>query len=380
VELDKTVIRAGVSGRVEQFALRVGDIVNPLMRPAGVLIPEGAGRQSLQAGFGQIEAQVMKVGMVAEATCISKPWVVIPMVVTSVQDFIAAGQFRGGEQLLDAQQIARPGTILVFLEPLYTGGLDGVTPGSSCVANAYTSNHELLSSGTLGATKRFALHAVDTGIPSASCTPCCCASRLWCFRYRPSFYLDTEGVLGKGAQMANTAQAIGTSDTPERWWLYLLYGVAATLLGLLMLAAPAMTIVALMPFLGVYWLIVGILSLVRIFVDRSTPWVWSLIVGVLGTLAGMFVLRHPLLAAITVPTTLVIVLGAQGLIMGVVEIFGAFKGGGVGSFILGVINIVIGILLLSSPWSAALAVPFVFGLLLLVQGIILIIYAFRVKA
>ena len=35
------------------------------------------------AGFGQIEAQVMKVGMVAEATCISKPWVVIPMVVTS---------------------------------------------------------------------------------------------------------------------------------------------------------------------------------------------------------------------------------------------------------------------------------------------------------
>jgi uncharacterized membrane protein HdeD (DUF308 family) len=180
--------------------------------------------------------------------------------------------------------------------------------------------------------------------------------------------------------MADTAQAIGKSDTPERWWLYLLYGVAATLLGLVMLVAPAMTIVALMPFLGVYWLIVGILSLVGIFVDRSTPWLWSLIVGVLGTLAGIFVLRHPLLAAITVPTTLVIVLGAQGLVMGVVEIFGAFKGGGLGSFILGVINIVIGLLLLSSPWSAALAVPFVFGLLLLVQGIILIIYAFRVKA
>jgi hypothetical protein len=82
--------------------------------------------------------------------------------VTGVQDFIAAGQFRGGEQLLEAQQVARPGTILVFLEPLYEGGLEGVTPGSSCVANAYTSNHELLSSGNLGATKSFALHAVDT--------------------------------------------------------------------------------------------------------------------------------------------------------------------------------------------------------------------------
>src|SRR4029078_12074860 len=78
VDLDKTFIRAGVDGRVEQFGLRPGDIGNPGIRTAGVLIPDGAGRGALAAGFGQIEAQVMKVGMVAEATCISRPWVVIP--------------------------------------------------------------------------------------------------------------------------------------------------------------------------------------------------------------------------------------------------------------------------------------------------------------
>ena len=161
VDYDKTFVRAGVAGRVEQFLLRVGDIVNPLMRPAGILIPEGAGQRSLQAGFGQIEAQVMKVGMVAEAACISKPWTIIPMVVTGVQDYIAAGQFRGGEQLLEAQNTMRPGTILVFLEPMYKGGLEGVTAGSSCIVNAYTSNHELISSGKLSAAKSFGLHAVD---------------------------------------------------------------------------------------------------------------------------------------------------------------------------------------------------------------------------
>jgi multidrug resistance efflux pump len=161
VELDKTVVRAGVNGQVEQFTLRVGDVVNPLMRPAGVLIPEDAGRGRLQAGFGQIEAQVIKVGMVAEATCASKPWTVIPMVVTGVQDFIAAGQIRSGEQLLDPQQVTRPGTILVFLEPLYEGGFDGVTPGSSCIANAYTSNHDLITSGQVGTLKGLALHGVD---------------------------------------------------------------------------------------------------------------------------------------------------------------------------------------------------------------------------
>jgi multidrug resistance efflux pump len=161
VDLGKTVIRAGVTGRIEQFALRVGDIVNPLMRPAGVLIPEGAGQRSLQAGFGQIEAQIMKVGMTAEVTCVSKPWTIIPMVVTGVQDFIAAGQFRGGEQLIDPQQVTRPGTLLVFLEPLYEGGIDDVTPGSTCIANAYSNNHDLIVSKDTGAARSVALHVVD---------------------------------------------------------------------------------------------------------------------------------------------------------------------------------------------------------------------------
>jgi multidrug resistance efflux pump len=161
VELDKTVIRAGVSGRVEQFTLRVGDIVNPLMRPAGILIPDTAGHQGLQAGFDQIEAQIMTIGMAAEVTCVSKPFSVIPMVVTSVQDYIAAGQFRGGEQLLDPQQVGRPGTLLIVLEPLYKGGLDGVTPGSSCIANAYSDNHDTIAAKDTGVFRGIALHIVD---------------------------------------------------------------------------------------------------------------------------------------------------------------------------------------------------------------------------
>jgi multidrug resistance efflux pump len=162
VELSKTMVRAGVTGRVEQFALQVGDIVNPFMRAAGVLIPEGAGRRGLRAGFGQIEAQVLKAGMVAEVTCVSKPWTIIPMVVTEVQDYIAAGQFRGGELLVDAQQVRQPGTILAMLEPLFEGGLEDVTPGSSCIANAYTNNHELLATKDVGFFRGIGLHVVDT--------------------------------------------------------------------------------------------------------------------------------------------------------------------------------------------------------------------------
>jgi hypothetical protein len=83
------------------------------------------------------------------------------MVVTGVQDYIAAGQFRGGEQLIDPQAVTRAGTLLVTLEPLYKGGLDGVTPGSSCIANAYSDNHDIIAAKDTGALRGFALHVVD---------------------------------------------------------------------------------------------------------------------------------------------------------------------------------------------------------------------------
>jgi uncharacterized membrane protein HdeD (DUF308 family) len=164
------------------------------------------------------------------------------------------------------------------------------------------------------------------------------------------------------------------------WWLFLLQGIAAIVLGLMLITAPGATLTVLVTFLGFFWLIEGILSLVHVFTDRSVPWIWSLLTGIVGILAGILVVRHPLLAALTVPTVLVILLGVGGLIMGALEIVGGFTGGGIGSFILGVINVLIGLLLLGSPVTAALAVPLVFGVLLLVEGIALIVWAFRMRA
>ncbi|MBD9529921.1 HlyD family secretion protein [Paracoccus sp. PAR01] len=161
VELDKTLVLAGTDGIVQQFALRPGDVVNPMLRPAGILVPQ---RQvtGLIAGFGQIESQVMKPGMIGEVTCAAKPWQVIPMVVTEVQDVIAAGQIRPTDQLMDMQNLVQGGTITVIMEPLFEGALDGLPQGATCIANAYTSNHDRLDDPHLGGFQRFTLHAIDT--------------------------------------------------------------------------------------------------------------------------------------------------------------------------------------------------------------------------
>jgi hypothetical protein len=84
------------------------------------------------------------------------------VVVTEVQNVIASGQVRPTDQLVDVQQLARLGTITVIMEPLYPGQLDGLPQGGSCIANAYTSNHEALQDPNIGTLRRFGLHAIDT--------------------------------------------------------------------------------------------------------------------------------------------------------------------------------------------------------------------------
>jgi len=81
-------------------------------------------------------------------------------VVSNVQSVIAAGQITATDQLTDLSRF-KPGTVTVTLEPLYDGVLDDVPPGSSCIVNAYSSNHDLIASGKVGGLEKAYLHGVD---------------------------------------------------------------------------------------------------------------------------------------------------------------------------------------------------------------------------
>jgi hypothetical protein len=135
-----------------------------MIRPAGILVPNtGAlsGKEAVQAGFSQLAAGVIKVGTFAEITCLSKPFTIIPMKVAHIQNVIATGQLRPNESLLDLDARAKPGTLTVLLKPIYEHGLDGVVPGTKCIANAYSDHHDLLQSGELGIVKSLYFHMVD---------------------------------------------------------------------------------------------------------------------------------------------------------------------------------------------------------------------------
>ena len=162
------------------------------------------------------------------------------------------------------------------------------------------------------------------------------------------------------------------------WWLVLIEGIALIILGIFFLTSAGATTIVFVQALGIYWLIRGIFYIVAIFLD-STAWGWKLFAGIVGILAGIAILQHPLLSPFMVGSVLVIVLGVQGLLVGIVGLIQAFQGAGWGAGILGAVSIIIGLWLLFNIGAATLALPWAIGLLAIVGGIAALVMAFQMR-
>ncbi|MEZ4771030.1 MAG: DUF308 domain-containing protein [Caldilineales bacterium] len=183
-----------------------------------------------------------------------------------------------------------------------------------------------------------------------------------------------------------TATAAPAKST--RWWIILVEGILAIILGLFLLVSPVRTAAALTLALGIYWIIIGILDLVSLLRDR-TAWGWRLFIGIIALLAGGVIVSgfigndRPLAEALG--TTLMVgmaitwVIGFMAIFYGIVALIAAFRGGGWGAGVMGVIGIVFGLLILGNTAIAAASLPFALGILFIFGGIVLLVAAFRAR-
>ena len=179
--------------------------------------------------------------------------------------------------------------------------------------------------------------------------------------------------------MTETALSFETKQSP--WWLHLMTGIFNLIIGFLLLTAPAKTAITLVVALGIYWVVNGIFVLVGMFVDRSA-WGWKLFVGIISIMAGMSILRYPLISTLTLPQIIVLIAGIQSLIAGIVMVILAFQGGGWGAGILGALGIVFGAILIANWASFGLvaALIWVTAIFALVGGIGQIAQAFMQRS
>ena len=183
-----------------------------------------------------------------------------------------------------------------------------------------------------------------------------------------------------------SATSATSRETKQRpWWLTLIGGIMVFIIGAVLLWAPAKTKVEtyqiLVAFLGIYWLISGVLDIVHMFQDH-TAWAWKLFLGIVSIMAGGYILMYPVASAVALPKIFVLVLGIWGLMQGIVMLFMAFKGGGWAAGILGVLGIIFGGILIANYSMPGMGLTFLWvaAISALIGGVVMIIQAFRQRS
>lgn len=162
------------------------------------------------------------------------------------------------------------------------------------------------------------------------------------------------------------------------WWVVLLEGIIAILVGLFLIYRPAATTVFLVQILGIFWLAEGILSVIGALIFSGNR-VWKLLSGILSIIAGVVILTYPIYSPFIVLTLFVIFIGVWAIINGVVKIILALKGGGWGIGIIGLLTIILGLFLLTNSLVGALFLPWIFGFFFIIGGIGSLIWGLRMR-
>jgi uncharacterized membrane protein HdeD (DUF308 family) len=150
----------------------------------------------------------------------------------------------------------------------------------------------------------------------------------------------------------------------------ILLGILAVVVGILAIAWPGVTILALVILFAVYAFLDAGLQAARAFSSRTAgPVFGHLLLGLIDLAAGVVALVWPAPTAFV----LVIVVAAWALAGGVAEFFAGFRSGETAGtralFILsGLVSVAFGVLLFARPGVGAVTLALLFGLYALIYG------------
>ncbi len=168
----------------------------------------------------------------------------------------------------------------------------------------------------------------------------------------------------------------------QRWWVLLLRGVCAVAAGIMTIAWPGITLLALVTLFGIFALVDGAAGIVLGIrgEEDGTMWWTMILLGVLSAGAGILAFAWPGMTALV----LLAIIAASAIIRGVLEIIAAIRlrkdiddewvlG------LSGLLSLAFGILLWVAPGEGALAVVLLIGAYMLALGVMAIALSLRLR-
>lgn len=170
-------------------------------------------------------------------------------------------------------------------------------------------------------------------------------------------------------------------EVTRYWWVVAVRGLAAVLFGLAAFAWPQVTLTVLVLLFGAYALVDGVLGLIYAFGSGRPFRAMRVGEGVAGIIVGVIALAWPGITALA----LLYLIAAWAVVTGILEIVAAIDLRKVidNEWLLllsGIASVIVGVMLAVWPGAGALALIWLIGGYAIVFGGLLIALAFRLRA
>jgi uncharacterized membrane protein HdeD (DUF308 family) len=156
------------------------------------------------------------------------------------------------------------------------------------------------------------------------------------------------------------------SELAWAWWLMVLIGVVSLIVGVILLTEPSHSLQTLAVIVGIFLLLDGIVELIRSFGHSVENRALAAIVGVLGIIVGIALIRHPFHGVNAIGLLFGIWLVAAGVIRLVRAL--AVPGHRLLNLLIAGVDLVAGIVIVSNPHIGYTALAIIGGIWLIISG------------
>ena len=178
--------------------------------------------------------------------------------------------------------------------------------------------------------------------------------------------------------MVERSDADVAREVARFWWLIALLGVASLVVGVIFVAEPSHSLATLAVVFGIFLLLDGTVELISSFWREHGNRALAAIVGVLGIVIGIILIRHPTHAVAAIGLVMGIWLVAAGvvrLVRAIVERVNLVLG-----VAIAILEIVVGIAVVANPHIGYATLAILVGIWLIINAVGMLALAMALRS